>query len=138
MSEKDEKIEELTAQIHELSLLNTRQGERINALISEMKIVTDQMRAIENRLVLTVIEEAEDNDYCLDGQMEFVAKVLNKRVDDIRHHFIESYTITIDFTGPVGLDKYLDNLNSHETQEFIETYIDNSNIDIDVNHVSFG
>jgi hypothetical protein len=137
MSDKDIKIGQLEAQVTELSLLNTQQGERINSLISEIRTLNDKMLSFENRLVSAVIEDAEENDYCLDGQMEFVAKVLNKSIEAIRSHFIESYSINIEFTGPVGLDKYLGNLSSPDVQEFIDTYIEDANVSVDVENVSF-
>ena len=55
-----------------------------------------------------------------------------KRID-----FIETYTIRIDFTGPIGLDKYLGHLSYVDVQEFIDTYIEDANVSVKVDNVSF-
>lgn len=128
MSEKDTMIEELTAQVYQLTNLNNQQGNKIEQLSTDIQLLngklnelTAEARSFQNRLIDEVIEQGTENNYCTEGQISFVAQVLNISEESAEKFFVETHTMSVTFTTHRNEDL---NISNYDIAEFLQTYID--------------
>ena len=134
MSEKDTMIEELTAQVYQLTNLNNQQGNKIEQLSTDIQLLngkinelTAEARSFQNRLIDEVIEQGTENNYCTEGQISFVAKVLNISEESAEKFFVETYTMSVTFTAHRAEDF---DISKYYIEEFIQTYVEDGSVEV--------
>lgn len=96
---------------------------------------SNKVEGFKNRLIEQVSKEADENDYCLDGQINFVATVLDIPHDKAKSFFVETYHLSVTFTGPK--DENPISISHDEMAEFIQSYFEHTGtyLTIDVSSV---
>jgi NADH:ubiquinone oxidoreductase subunit E len=96
---------------------------------------SNKIEGFKNRLIEQVSKEADENDYCLDGQISFVAAVLDIPHDKAKSFFVETYHLSVTFTGPQGENHI--HISHDEMAEFIQSYFEHTGtyLTVDVSSV---
>lgn len=95
------------------------------ALDARLAEAVAENSAITDRLYDAVVESGNENGYCRVGMSDFIARVLDVPVDDVRRrvdsYFTERVTIMIEATV---LDRGYDHVTNNEATEFVASVLD--------------
>lgn len=128
MSKSDE-INELNDKLNVLTVaLEEADAENVS-LRRNLNNSTSELDAIIKRLIEEVIEESDSNDYCVDGQIGFLKKVIGdlRSSEYIKSHFHTDHRLTVNFRLlGAGSTLYIE---KSEIVDFLETQFD-TNVEV--------
>jgi hypothetical protein len=126
---KSDQINELNDKLNVLTVaLEEADAENVS-LRRNLNNSTSELNALITRLIEAVIEESHDNDYCVDGQIDFLKKVIGdlRSSEYIKSHFHTDLRLTVNFRLiGAGATLYIE---KSEIVDFLETQFE-TNVEV--------
>lgn len=121
---KSDKINELNNTINILTVA-LEQADADNASLKrDLNNSVSELDVLITRLIDAVIDESDTNDYCVDGQVDFLKKVIGhlRSSEYIKSHFHTDHRLTVNFRLlGAGSTLYIE---TSEIVDFLETQFD--------------
>ena len=126
---KSDQINELNDKLNVLTIALEEADADNLSLRGDLNYSTSELDAIITRLIEAVIEESDDNDYCVDGQIDFLEKVIGdlRSSEYIKSHFYTDHRLTVNFRlFGAGSTLYIE---KSEIVDFLETQFE-TNVEV--------
>lgn len=107
----------------------------IEDLRNELRSSKIKLSSLVDRIILKVIEESQEENYCVDGQIIFLKSVLDgfANADYIEGFFSRDYELSVTFTVKGADDP---EINEADIAELLETGLDSGSVSILSHYIS--